>query len=200
MQRDSRSPVPLDEIRQHTTSFSVADADGNVVCITQSLGAKFGCGVVVPGHGVCLNNFLLLGRGRSARSECIAARRPIGAADGTQHRHAQWAPRAGFGTPGSYGICQTQPQALIQHVDFGLGIQDAIEAPRARLFYGREVLVESRIPATTIAALCERGHAAEAAPPWTTAVGGMHGVAIDPTTGVMTGGCDPRRDGFVAAA
>ncbi len=35
--------------RGHTTSLSVADRDGNVVCITQSLGAKFGCGVVVPG-------------------------------------------------------------------------------------------------------------------------------------------------------
>ena len=35
---------------------------------------------------------------------------------------------------------------------------------------------------------------------WTTAVGGMQGIAIDPATGVMTGGCDPRRDGFVAAA
>jgi gamma-glutamyltranspeptidase/glutathione hydrolase len=41
---------------------------------------------------------------------------------------------------------------------------------------------------------------AEAAAAWTTAVGGMHGIAIDPATGVMTGGCDPRRDGFVAAA
>ena len=59
---------------------------------------------------------------------------------------------------------------------------------------------KSRIAADTIAALRDRGHAAEAAAPWTTAVGGMQGIAIDPATGVMTGGCDPRRDGFVAAA
>ena len=42
----------------HTTSFSIADRDGNLVCVTQSLGSPFGSGIVVPGTGVCLNNFL----------------------------------------------------------------------------------------------------------------------------------------------
>ena len=88
----------------------------------------------------------------------------------------------------------------MQHIDFGLTLQDAIDEPRARLWDGRRVQVESRIAADTIAALRARGHAAEAAAPWTTAVGGMHGIAIDPATGVLTGGCDLRRDGFVAAA
>jgi gamma-glutamyltranspeptidase/glutathione hydrolase len=31
-------------------------------------------------------------------------------------------------------------------------------------------------------------------------VGGMHGIVIDPRSGAMTGGCDPRRDGYVATA
>ncbi len=194
------APVPASAISQHTTSFSVADADGNVVCITQSLGAKFGCGVVVPGHGVCLNNFLYWGevdlRGPNALRPGGQLALPIAPSIATRNGR----PVLALGTPGSYGICQTQPQALVQHVDFGLGVQDAIEAPRARLWDGRRVQVESRIATATIEALCGRGHAAEAAAPWTTAVGGMHGIAIDPATGVMTGGCDPRRDGFVAAA
>ena len=38
-----------------------------------------------------------------------------------------------LGTPGSYGILQTQAQALVQYLDFGLPLQEAIEAPRARL-------------------------------------------------------------------
>jgi gamma-glutamyltranspeptidase/glutathione hydrolase len=185
---------------QHTTSFSIADGAGNVVCITQSLGARFGCGVVVPGHGVCLNNFLYWGevdlRGANALRPGGMLALPMAPSIATR----EGKPVLALGTPGSYGICQTQPQALIQHVDFGLGIQDAIDAPRARLLDGRLVAVESRIGADVIAALCERGHAAEPAGDWTTAVGGMHGIAIDPSTGVMTGGCDPRRDGFVAAA
>src|ERR1700730_15572450 len=42
----------------HTTSFSIADKAGNMVCVTQSLGSVFGSGVVVPGTGVCLYNVL----------------------------------------------------------------------------------------------------------------------------------------------
>ena len=133
--------------QQHTTSFSVADRDGNVVCITQSLGAKFGCGVVVPGHGVCLNNFLYWGevdlRGPNALRPGGALALPMAPSIATRNGE----PVLALGTPGSYGICQTQPQALVQHIDFGLGIQDAIDAPRARLWDGRRVEVESRIPA-----------------------------------------------------
>ncbi len=187
-------------LQQHTTSFSAADAEGNVVCITQSLGARFGCGVVIPGHGVCLNNFLYWGEvdpnGANALRPGGALALPMAPSIVTRSGR----PVLALGTPGSYGICQTQTQALIQHVDFGLGVQDAIEEPRARLWDGRHVQVESRIPAATIVALCERGHAAEATDRWTPTVGGMHGIAINPDTGVMTGGCDPRRDGFVAAA
>jgi gamma-glutamyltranspeptidase/glutathione hydrolase len=194
------APVLADLVHQHTTSFSIADGDGNVVCVTQSLGAKFGCGVVVPGHGVCLNNFLYWGevdeRGPNALRPGAPLALPMAPSIATRDAR----PVLALGTPGSYGICQTQAQAMVQHIDFGLGIQDAIDAPRARLWDGRHVQVERRIPADTIAALTERGHAAEAIAAWSTAVGGMQGIAIDPTTGVMTGGCDARRDGFVASA
>ena len=49
-----------------------------------------------------------------------------------------------LGTPGSYGILQTQVQALVQHLDFGSPLQEAIEQPRARLWDGRLVEPESR--------------------------------------------------------
>lgn len=185
---------------QHTTSFSVADRHGNVVCITQSLGAKFGCGVVVPGHGVCLNNFLYWGEVDLRGTNPLRPGAPLALPTAPSIATRDGKPVLALGTPGSYGICQTQPQALVQHVDFGLTLQDAIDAPRARLWDGRRVEVELRIPSDIIAALCARGHAAEAAAPWTATVGGMHGIAIDPATGVLTGGCDLRRDGFVAAA
>jgi len=154
----------------------------------------------VPGYGVCLNNFLYWGevdlRGPNALRPRGQLALPMAPSIATWNGR----PVLALGTPGSYGICQTQPQALIQHVDFGLGLQDAIDEPRARLWDGRRVEVDSRIAAATIDALCARGHLAEAASPWTTAVGGMHGITIDPATGVLTGGCDARRDGFVAAA
>jgi len=102
-----------------------------------------------------------------------------------------------LGTPGSYGITQTQVQALVQHVDFALPIQAAIEAPRARLWDGRRVQAESRIAPEVLAELAARGHAVEAPAAWTPAVGGMQGIALDPRTGVLTGGGDPRREGYV---
>jgi gamma-glutamyltranspeptidase/glutathione hydrolase len=171
-----------------------------VVCLTQSLGALFGSGIVVPGTGVCLNNALYWGEldprgpnalipggqlmGSTAPSIVLRAGRPVLA----------------LGTPGSYGITQTQVQALVQHVDFGLSIQDAIEAPRARLWDGRRVQAEGRFRADVRAALTARGHAVETAPDWTLAVGGMQGIAIDPESGALTGGADPRREGYAVPA
>lgn len=189
-----------DPKKEHTTSFSIADAEGNVVCLTQSLGAKFGCGVVVPGTGVCLNNFLYWGEVNPKGTNFM---RPGGQlalplAPSISLRGGK--PVLALGTPGSYGICQTQTQVMVQHVDFGLFMQDAVEEPRARLWDGRKIHVESRMPAATVEGLRKRGHDVDVVEAWTWAVGGMHGISIDPETGSKIGGCDPRRDGYCVAA
>ena len=170
-----------------------------MVCITQSLGALFGCGVVIPGTGVCMNNFLFWGevdpRGTNPLKPGGALALPTAPSISTR---ADGKPVLALGTPGSYGICQTQPQVMVQHLDFGLGLQSAIEAPRARLLDGAQVNLEGRLRPEVIAALSRRGHAAEAVADWTMQVGGMQGIAINPDSGAMTGGADPRRDGYVA--
>src|SRR6185295_3033506 len=142
-----------DPNKEHTTSFSIADRDGNVVCLTQSLGAKFGCGVVVPGTGVCLNNFLYWGEVNPKGTNFMRPGGPIALPIAPSISTRAGRPVLALGTPGSYGICQTQTQALVQYRDFGLGLQTAIAEPRARLMDGRSVLVEDRFPAATIAAL-----------------------------------------------
>ena len=191
-------PMPAGE--QHTTSFSVADKDGNLVCITQSLGSPYGSAVLVPETGVLLNNFLYwadVQPGSPNRSK-PGAPLPMCVSPSLTLRDGR--PWLALGTPGSYGIKQTQTQAMVQLVDYGLTIQDGIEAPRARLWDGRKVLAESRIDAATLAALVKLGHEVEVAPAWTMRVGGMHGIVIDAATGARTGGCDPRRDGYVVPA
>jgi gamma-glutamyltranspeptidase/glutathione hydrolase len=190
---------PVGEDPGHTTSFSIGDREGNLICVTQSLGSPFGSGVVVPGTGVCLNNFLYWAEvnPKSPNRTPPGAELPICMAptlatlDGV--------PVLALGTPGSYGILQTQAQAYVQHVDFGLPLQDAIEAPRARLWDGTFVQVEGRIPAAVLAELRQRGHDAQSFNDWTMKVGGMQAVAVDPATGVMTGAADPRRDGYAVA-
>lgn len=184
----------------HTTSFSVADRDGNLVCVTQSLGSAFGSAVIVPGTGVLLNNFVFwadVQPGSPNRSKpggqlpmCVSP--SLSTRDGV--------PVLALGTPGSYGIKQTQTQAMVQHVDYGLDIQDAIEAPRGRLWDGRVVTAEARFDPAVVAALRARGHDIDLGDAWTMRVGGMHAIAVDPATGAKTGGCDPRRDGYVVPA
>lgn len=191
---------PADETRQehHTTSFSIIDRDGNAVCVTQSLGSPFGSGVVVPGTGVCLNNFLYWAdvNPKSPNRSTPGGQLPICVAPSISTRNGVL--ELSLGTPGSYGILQTQVQALVQHLDFGLPLQEAIEAPRARLWDGAKVEVEARFDPATMEALRARGHDIDVTLPWTMRVGGMQAAAIDARTGAMTGACDPRRDGYVA--
>lgn len=191
--------APEGEDPAHTTSFSIADREGNLICVTQSIGSPFGSGVVVPGTGLTLNNFLYWAdvQPGSPNRSLPGSELPMCMSPSLSTKDGE--PVLALGTPGSYGILQTQAQAMVQHVDFGLPLQDAIEAPRARLWDGRAIEVENRIPATTIAALKARGHAIVPFDTgWTMRVGGMQAVARDPASGRLTGACDPRRDGYVA--
>lgn len=195
---DSSPPIAgmPDPRREHTTSFSIADASGNMICLTQSLGGAFGSGIVVRGYGVTTNNFLYWGDLDPQSPNHLAPGAPLSLPIAPTVSMRNGAPTLALGTPGSYGICQTQTQALLQHVDFGLDIQRAIEAPRLRVMDGSTVHVESRVSPSVIQELCNRGHRALATDPWTMMVGGMQGVTCDPNTGGMQGGADPRRDGY----
>jgi gamma-glutamyltranspeptidase/glutathione hydrolase len=195
----SAVPQPVSLAHEHTTSFSIADRDGNAVCVTQSLGSPFGCGVVVPEDGICLNNFLYWGEAAVDTPNQLSPGAPLALPLAPSIATRNGEPVIVLGTPGSYGICQTQTQVMVQHVDYGLSLQDAIDEPRARLWDGRRVLIESRIASETIEELRKRGHEIEVGPPWEKMlVGGMQGIVRDPATGVLSGACDLRRDGYVA--
>jgi gamma-glutamyltranspeptidase/glutathione hydrolase len=93
---------------------------------------------------------------------------------------------------------------LVNLIDFQLPVQQAIEAPRFSLdadpnFYrpGSKVTVavESRMPAATIDALKAMGHTVRVNPGWGS-IGHMQTIKIDPVTGAITAGGDPRRTGY----
>jgi gamma-glutamyltranspeptidase/glutathione hydrolase len=80
-------------------------------------------------------------------------------------------------------------------------VQQAVEAPRFALaatpnFYkpGAEISVEieNRVPAETMAALRAMGHKLVTVPGWAS-IGNLQAIRIDPSTGAMTAGADPRR-------
>ena len=187
-------------LKEHTTSMSVVDADGNMVCLTQSLGSAYGSGVMVPGTGVVLNNFLNWSDLDPASPNALVPGRRMALclAPSISTRDSKGV--LALGTPGSYGILQTQVQAMVGHVDFGLDLQAAIDMPRARLWDGRAVYLERRIPHHVCRQLSDRGHDVNLLPEFSWRAGGMHAVARDPASGALTGAADSRRDGAAIPA
>ena len=202
----ARLPESYRESRD-TTSFSIVDASGNALVMTPTVGGSFGAGVVVGNTGLLFNNGMRLGS-TSPYADNVNALRP------GQKPLLNNAPiivlKEGrlvlaLGTPGGEGIGQTQFQVLLHVLDFGLDIQQAIEAPRLLLdaepnFYkpgaAIQLAVESRIPAQSSAGLRALGHDVRIMDAWTPEVGGMQGITMDERFGTLHAGADPRRAGY----
>ena len=109
-----------------------------------------------------------------------------------------------FGSPGGETIGQTQFQVLINLIDFGMPVQEAIEAPRLALiaepnFYkpgaAIKVSIEGRAAKEAIEGLKAMGHEVVVLPGWGS-LGHMQTIRVDPKTGLLTAGGDPRRTGY----
>lgn len=187
---------PNRALKECTTHFDVIDAEGNAVSVTQSLGDGFGSGVIAGETGIVLNNL--------AYWFDLDAESPNAIAPGKQIEMCM-APAIvtrdeqlfmAIGTPGSFGILQTTPQMISNLLDHGFSIQAAIEAPRFRTYEGTTLEMEARIGKATRDDLQNRGHAIRLIDDWSFLVGGGQGIMIDPDSGVLMGGADPRRDGY----
>jgi gamma-glutamyltranspeptidase/glutathione hydrolase len=190
-----------------TTSFSIVDSAGNGVGCTPTLGGMFGNNVVVGNTGLLLNNGLRLGS-TSPYADNVNYVRPgqipllnnsptIVLKDG---RLAFI-----FGSPGGETIGQSEFQVLVHLIDYGMGIQEAIEAPRFVLnaspnFYkpGAELTmaIEDRVGQATLKRLEAMGHRLQVLPSFATGTGSVQGIRIDLENGTMTAGADPRRTGY----
>jgi gamma-glutamyltranspeptidase / glutathione hydrolase len=190
---------PAQFAHEHTTHFACADGTGMVVSVTQTLGVPFGSGFAVPGTGLVLNNILKWMDRDPASPNALRPGRKAGTMMSPTQVFKDGAFLLSIGTPGSYGILQTTPQMLLNVLEFGMNVQEAIEAPRIRIYRDRLVDAESRIDSATCAALTERGHEVNAIDEWSWIVGGGQGIARDPESGALMAGADPRRDGYALA-
>ncbi|MCD7097603.1 gamma-glutamyltransferase [Stenotrophomonas sp. MMGLT7] len=190
-----------------TTSFSIVDRDGNAVVCTPTVGGGFGAGVVVGDTGLLFNNGMRVGS-TSPYADNVNALAPgkvpllnnspiLVMKDGRLV--------LAIGTPGGESIGQTQFQGIVNVIDYGLDIQQAIEAPRIRIdaepnFYrpgaATTIAMESRIPQAVSDALAAMGHPVERLDAYTPGVGGMQGILVDGEHGTMSAGADPRRAGY----
>jgi gamma-glutamyltranspeptidase/glutathione hydrolase len=110
-------------------------------------------------------------------------------------------PVMAFGTMGGEGQPQTQAALVTRILDFGLNVQEAIEAPR--WLYGRTwgqdsrtLKLEGRIPDGIAYELQRRGHDVEMMQDWSGTMGHAQAIWIDRDHGVLHGGADPRGDGL----
>lgn len=194
-ERYAPAAVPKDQ-SPSTTALSVVDAEGNMVSLTQTISEFFGAKVAVAGTGILLNNEM----------KNFSARGPNALAPGKRMRTAiaptlvlrDGRPFAAVGTPGAARIVTTTVLLLSNLIDYDMGIQEAIEAPR---FYARdtdkELSVEARVPQATVEALSGMGYTVKALGAFDLFFGGAQGIVIDGKTGARLGGADPRRDGAV---
>jgi gamma-glutamyltranspeptidase/glutathione hydrolase len=183
-----------------TTHYSVVDADGMAVSVTYTLESGYGSGIVVPGAGFLLNNEMgdfnagpgltndrgLIGtRPNLARPEqrMLSSMTPsIVAKDGELV--------AVVGSPGGRTIINTVLQVVLNVVDFGMNIQQAVDASRIHHQWlpDRVRVEEEGLSEFTVQELEALGH--------TVSVGGRQGLAhsimIDPRTGDRLGAADGR--------
>jgi gamma-glutamyltranspeptidase/glutathione hydrolase len=190
---------PVKFADEQTTHFACGDAGGMVVSVTQTLGVPFGSGFAVPGTGVVLNNILKWTDRDPASPNVVRPGRKAGTMMSPTQVFRDGAFLLSIGTPGSYGILQTTPQMLLNVVEFGMSVQEAIEAPRVRVYRDRLVDVEARIGTDVRDGLTRRGHDVNEIADWSWIVGGGQGVMRDPGSGALMAGADPRRDGYAIA-
>ncbi|HEV8475192.1 MAG TPA: gamma-glutamyltransferase family protein [Methylomirabilota bacterium] len=184
---------------EQTTHFACADASGMVVSVTQTLGVPFGSGFAIPGTGLVLNNILKWVDRDAASPNVLRPGRQAGTMMSPTQVFQDGTFVLSIGTPGSYGILQTTAQMLLNALEFGMNVQEAIEAPRVRVYRDRLVDAESRIAPEVRTGLEQRGHEVNAIADWSWIVGGGQGIARDAESGALMAGADPRRDGYALA-
>jgi gamma-glutamyltranspeptidase / glutathione hydrolase len=182
-----------------TTYFTIVDKDRNAVSFINSIFNSFGSGIVAGDTGIMLHN---RGTGFS-----LEPGHPNQFEPGKRPFHTL-IPAMVFKDDKlllSYGVmggdiqAQGHVQVLVNLVDRGMNLQQAIDAARVRYITGRSVMMEDELTGPVIANLIARGH--ERAMPsggytLRALMGGSQAIMIDPATGALLGASDKRKDGI----
>lgn len=191
--------TPLDSLRAfgpgNTTHLVVADKDGNLVSITQSLNYFFGSGVAVPEYGLLLNNHMADYNSDTTSANGISPRhRPVSSMAPTIIlKDGQ--PVLVIGSPGGPRIPAALVEVILAVLEFNVPLDEALNLPR---FFpaGTNLVYETRIPQTTIDALAAKGWKPYPNEPLSNYFGGVQAIFFPENgTSRMVGSSDPRRDG-----
>ncbi len=174
----------------HTTHVTVADADGNVVAATQTINSLFGSRAMVPGTGMLLNNTMALFDPHPGHVLSIVAGKRMTSSMAPTILLRDGRPVLALGLPGGMRIFASVLQAIVNVVDHGMSLQEAVEAPRVWT-QGQELEVEAAVGEDVRAGLAARGHHVV---PVAHVAGGMGAIAFE-ADGTLTGASCWRADG-----
>jgi gamma-glutamyltranspeptidase/glutathione hydrolase len=174
----------------YTTHMTAADAMGNAVATTQTINNLFGAKFLIPGLGVVPNNYMNLYDPRPGHALSLAPGKRV-----TTSMSPVMALRNGklvyaLGLPGGKRIFPSALQALVNLIDHGMSLQEAVEAPRVWT-EGNALEVELAVPDGVRASLALLGHKVLAVP---TVAGGMNAIQFH-DDGSLTGTACWRADG-----
>ena len=194
----------------HTTHYSVVDAEGNAVAVTTTINDWFGSRVTAEGLGFLLNDEMddfsakpgvpnSDGLIQGAANAIAPGKRPLSSMTPTIVVH-EGKTFLVLGSPGSSKIITTVANVLMGVLDYGMNIQEAVNAPRFHNQWLPDVLnVEKWFSPDTVQALQQMGYnvqfglhdGSDVSSYWSDA----ECIAIDPKTGERLGASDGRHNG-----
>ena len=202
-----RAGKPVGYESDETTHFTVVDAEGNAVANTYTLNNSYGSAVVAKGTGVIMNDEMddfaakpgtpnLYGLIQGERNAVAPHKRPLSAMTPTFVLRKDGSLWFTVGSPGGPTIINTVLDVITNVIDYGMNIQQAIDAPRIHHQWLPDELVAEPygLSGDTQKALVARGHKL-AKPRY---LGDCEGIMIEEKTGMRLGATDPRRSDGLA--
>ncbi|WP_394795373.1 gamma-glutamyltransferase [Armatimonas sp.] len=186
----------------HTTHFSIIDSDGNAVSNTYTLNGSHGSGVTIPGTGILMNNEMddfAANPGKPNRYGLIqgesnavkAKKRPLSSMSPTFVTYPDGTLRLIIGSPGGPTIINTVLHVILNVIDHGQPIADAIAAPRVHhQWLPDEIGADRGLPPEIQVGLERLGHVFGKP----RSLGDAQGILIAPDS-TVTGASDPRGSG-----
>ena len=170
-----RPGKPAGSESMETTHYSVVDSEGNAVAVTYTLNGGFGNGITVPGLGFLLNNEMddfaskpgtanMFGLVQGETNAIAPGKRPLSSMTPTI-LEKDGKLFMTVGAPGGGRISTAVLQVILNVIDFGMNVQDAIDAPRVHHQWQPDKLsLERAISPDTVALLKSRGYDVDYAP------------------------------------
>ncbi|MCU0886472.1 MAG: gamma-glutamyltransferase [Rubritepida sp.] len=178
----------------NTTHVTVVDAEGRIVCATHTINSLFGARILLPETGLIPNNYMALFDPEPDRAQSVAPGKRVTTSMSPLILRRGGAPLAALGLPGGLRIFASTFQAVLNLLDHGMSLQEAVEAPRLWTM-GGPVEAETGFAEAALAGLAALGHPVQRVPH---VAGGMCAIAFQPD-GILEGAACWRADGHPAA-